>query len=98
MVYASSKEEQKYRTFEELKGAIEQRLTAKKQEEAMEKAIEQLKKDYKVEVKEDYFTKKAADKAGEREVINDEQLEMVMPEGPAQENAQAKPAQAAKVA
>jgi hypothetical protein len=96
VIYASGKEPQKYRTFEELKGALEQRLTAKKQEEAMEKAVEQLKKDYKVEVKDEYFTKKAAGNAVANEVINDEQLEMVMPEAPTQESAQAKPA--AKVA
>lgn len=94
VVYASSKEAQKYRTFEELKGTIEQRLTSKKQEEAMEKAVEQLKKDYKVEIKDEYFTKKAGSPAAE--IINDEQLEMVMPEAPTQESAQAKPA--AKVA
>lgn len=98
VVYASGKEPQKYRSFDELKSAIEQRLTAKKQEEAMEKAVEQLKKDYKVEVKEDYFTKKAAANAGGNEVINDEQLEMVMPEAAAEESAQAKPTQTAKVA
>ena len=98
VVYASSKEAQKYRSFEELKSAIEQRLTAKKQEEAMEKAVDQLKKDYKVEIKEEYFAKKAAANAGGNEIINDEQLEMVMPEAPAQEAAQAKPTQAAKVA
>ena len=87
VVYASGKEEQKYRSYEELKPAIEQRLQAQKQEQAMEKAMEQLKKDYKVEVKEEYFTKK---NVGNKEVENAEQLEMVMPET-SNENAQAKP-------
>jgi hypothetical protein len=96
VVYIANKEEPKYRSFEELKPAIEQRLTAQKQEEAMEKAMEQLKKDYKVEIKEEYFTKKN-DQAG-KEVINDEQLEMVMPELPADEVAHAKPHSSAKVA
>ncbi len=88
VVYASGKEEQKYRGYEELKQAIEQRLTAQKQEQAMEKAMEQLKKDYNVKVVEEYFTKKNAANAPQ-EVENAEQLEMVMPEAP--ENAQAKP-------
>lgn len=86
VVYAPGKEEQKYRSYEELKPAIEQRLTAQKQEQAIEKAMEQLKKDYNVKIVEEYFTKK---NAGNAEVENDEQLEMVMPE--ASENAQAKP-------
>ncbi len=86
VVSATSKEEQKYRGYEELKPAIEQRLTAQKQEQAMEKALEQLKKDYNVKVVEEYFVKKSPAGA----VENAEQLEMVMPE--AQENAHAKPA------
>lgn len=88
VIYASGKEEQKYRSYEELKPAIEQRLTAQKQEQAMEKAMEQLKKDYNVKIVEDYFTKK---NGGNKEVENSEQLEMVMPEMP-EETAQAKPA------
>jgi hypothetical protein len=87
VVYASGKEEQKYRSYEELKPAIEQRLQAQKQEQAMEKAMEQLKKDYKVDIKEEYFTKK---QAGNTEVENAEQLEMVMPEAPSEE-ARSKP-------
>ena len=87
VIYVSGKEEQKYRAYDELKPAIEQRLSAQKQEQAMEKAMEQLKKDYKVEVVEDYFTKKTAGAA--TDVENSEQLEMVMPETP--ENAHAKP-------
>jgi hypothetical protein len=78
VIYAGSKEEAKYRPYEELKGAIEQRLTAKKQEESMEKAVEQLKKDYGVMINEDYFTKKSA--AAQPEMGNIEQLEQVMPE------------------
>lgn len=88
IVYASGKEEQKYRPYDELKPAIEQRLSAQKQEQAIEKAMDQLKKDYKVEIKEDYFIKNAAGKT--LEIENAEQLEMVMPESP--ETARAKPA------
>jgi len=86
VIYSSGKEEQKYRSQEELKAAIEQRLSAQKQEQAMEKAMEQLKKDYNLVIKEEYFMKKTA-QAGQ-EIEDAEQLEMVMPE--AQENAQAK--------
>ena len=60
VVYAASKEEQKYRSFEEVKPVIEQRLTGQKQEKAMEKAMEQLKKDYNVVINEDYFKKVCA--------------------------------------
>ncbi len=88
VVYAGPKEEAKYRSFDELKGSIEQRLTAKKQEEELEKAVEKLKKDYDVVIDEEYFAKKDG-KAGQEE-IGEEQLEMVMPEAPAQE-AHAKP-------
>ena len=84
----SGKEEQKYRSYEELKPAIEQRLNAQKQEQAMEKALDQLKKDYNVKINEDYFMKKPGQSG--QEIENGEQLEMVMPE--AQENAHAKPA------
>jgi len=86
VILVTGKEDQKYRGYEELKAAIEQRLSAQKQEQAMEKAMEQLKKDYKVEVVEEYFTKKNA--GAPKEIENDEQLEMVMPETP--QTAQAK--------
>lgn len=75
VVQALSKEEPKYRNFDEVKSALEQRLAAKKQEEVLEKAIEQLKKDYNVVVHEDFFNKKAEKK----DVENGEQLESVMP-------------------
>jgi len=89
VIYAANKEEQKYRSFEELKPAIEQRLMGKKQEEAMEQAIKQLMKDYDIQIKEEYFQNKGPQGAPQ-EIINDEQLEMVMPEAPATENAQAR--------
>lgn len=81
VVYAGPKEEVKYRTFEELKPSIEQRLMGKKQEEELEKAIEKLKKEYGVVVDEEYFSKKETKKDG-MDIENDEQLEMVMPEAP----------------
>lgn len=89
VVYASGKEEPKYRGYEELKNTIEQRLSGQKQEEAMEKAMEQLKKDYNVVINEEYFKKEP------NEEIKEEQLEMVMPEAK-EENAKAPaaPAQA----
>lgn len=91
VLYAANKEEPKYRSFDELKPAIEQRLMAKKQEEAMEKAIEQLMKDYKIIINEEYFNKKGGAKSKElQEIGNDEQLEMVMPEAPASEKAVSK--------
>ena len=90
VVYASGKEEQKYRSYEEVKPAIEQRLSAKKQEEALEKAVESLKKQYGVTLNEGYFKKEAPQQQEDKEIENDEQLEMVMPEASAQENAQAK--------
>lgn len=86
VVSASDKSEPKYRAFDEVKTSIEQRLNQQKQEQALEKEVEKLKKDYKVVVDEAYFNKKAA---AAPEVVEEEQLEMVMPEVPAQENAQA---------
>ena len=77
---AGNKEEQKYRSFDEVKRVIEQRLTGQKQEKAMEEAMEQLKKDYNVAINEDYFQKVCT---STNEVENEEQLEMVMPEAPA---------------
>jgi hypothetical protein len=98
VIYAANKEEQKYRSFEELKPAIEQRLMGKKQEEAMDQAIKQLMKDYDIKVHEEYFQKKAGQGAPQ-EIINEEQLEMVMPEAPAAESARApRPASPARAA
>ena len=51
-----------------------------KQNEALEKAIENLKKDYNLTVNEDYLMKK---NAPAQEIENAEQLEMVMPEASA---------------
>ncbi len=95
VVSATGKEEPKYRSFEEVKASIEQRLNQQKQEQALEKEIEKLKKDYNVVVDEAYFNKKAAN---EPAVTEQEQLEMVMPEAPAQENAQAPTAPTTKAA
>ena len=86
VVSASDKSEPKYRAFDEVKASIEQRLNQQKQEQALEKEVEKLKKDYNVVVDEAYFNKKAATASA---VAEEEQLEMVMPEAPAQENAQA---------
>ena len=58
VVSATDKSEPKYRTYEEVKGSIEQRLNQQKQEQALEKEIEKLKKDYNVVIDEAYFTKK----------------------------------------
>ena len=80
VVYASKKEEPKYRSFEDVKGSVEQRLTAEKQGEALEKAVEQLKKDYNFTLNKEFLEKKAE---VAREPENAEQLEMVMPEAPA---------------
>jgi len=89
VVYAGAKEEAKYRSFDELKASLEQRLMAKKQEEEFEKAVAQLKKDYAVAIDEEYFSKK--DGQGSEPIVEgEEQLEMVMPEAPSQE-AHAKP-------
>lgn len=87
VVSATDKSEPKYRSFDEVKASIEQRLNQQKQEQALEKEVEKLKKDYNVVIDEAYFNKKAA---AAPEVVQEEQLEMVMPEAPAQENAQAK--------
>lgn len=95
VVSATGKEEPKYRSFEEVKASIEQRLNQQKQEQALEKEVEKLKKDYNVVVDEAYFNKKAAN---EPAVTEQEQLEMVMPEAPAQENAQAPTAPTTKAA
>lgn len=95
VVSATGKEEPKYRSFEEVKASIEQRLNQQKQEQALEKEIEKLKKDYNVVVDESYFNKKAA---AAPEKVDEEQLEMVMPEAPAQEKAQAKMQPATKAA
>lgn len=86
VVSATEKTEPKYRSFEEVKTSIEQRLNQQKQEQALEKEVEKLKKDYNVVVDEAYFNKKSA---AAPEKVEEEQLEMVMPEAPAQENAQA---------
>ena len=88
VIYSSGKEEQKYRGYEELKAAIEQRLSAQKQEQAMEKAMEQLKKDYSVVINEEYFIKNKPAEVSQ-DIENAEQLEMVMPE--ASQEAHAKP-------
>lgn len=96
VVSTTDKSEPKYRSFEEVKNSIEQRLNQQKQEQALEKEVEKLKKDYNVVVDESYFAKKAAAAPA---VADEEQLEMVMPEAPAQENAQAaKPKPATKAA
>ena len=91
VVSATGKEESKYRPYEEVKPYIEQRLSAKKQEESLEKAVDKLKKDYNIQVDESYFAKKEAEKkADQKDVGNEEQLDMVMPEAPVSENAQSK--------
>ena len=88
VVHVGAKEAAKYRAYEEVKGAIEQRLAGEKQNESLEKALEQLKKDFKFEMK------KAAPAVPEIE--NDQQLEVVMPEKTAQEKSHAQaPARAA---
>lgn len=88
VVYVGAKEAPKYRTYEEVKSAIEQRLASEKQNESLEKALEQLKAEYKFEMK------KSAPVAPEIE--NDQQLEVVMPEKSAQETSHAQaPARAA---
>lgn len=79
VVSATDKSEPKYRSFDEVKASIEQRLNAQKQEQALEKEVEKLKKDYNVVVDEAYFAKKTAGP----EKVEEEQLEMVMPEAPA---------------
>lgn len=86
VVSATDKSEPKHRSFEEVKNSIEQRLNQQKQEQALEKEVEKLKKDYNVVIDESYFAKKAAAAPA---VSEEEQLEMVMPEAPVQENAQA---------
>ena len=92
VVSATDKSEPKYRSFDEVKTSIEQRLNQQKQEQALEKEVEKLKKDYNVVIDEAYFTKKSANAP---EKVEEEQLEMVMPEAPAQEKAQAPRAQPA---
>ncbi len=89
VVYAGAKEAPKYRSYEEVKGAIEQRVAGEKQNESLEKALEGLKKKYNFEMK-------TAAPAAPKEIENDQQLEVVMPEKSAQEKATAPaPARAA---
>lgn len=73
VVYAGAKEEPKRRSFEELKPLIEQKLTAQKQEESNNKALEILKNASKIWIDESYFEE--ADKANQPA----EQLDQVMP-------------------
>lgn len=79
VVYVGAKEAPKYRTYEEVKGAIEQRLAGEKQNASLEKALEDLKKKYN-------FQFKSAAPAPQ-EIENDQQLEVVMPEKAAQDTA-----------
>ena len=88
VVYAGNKEEPKSRSFEELKPALEQRLTAQKSEQELEKALDKIKKDKNVTINEEHFAQKEK-KAAQKEIENDQQLDMVMPE--AEETAQARP-------
>lgn len=73
VVYAAAKEEPKRRSFEELKPLIQQKLTASKQEESNNKALEALKSASNIKVVEEYFEE--ADKANQA----DQQLDQVMP-------------------
>lgn len=80
VVHVGAKEAPKYRAYEEVKGAIEQRLVGEKQNQSLEKAVEDLKKKYN-------FQMKTATPAPQ-EIENDQQLEVVMPEKSAQEKTQ----------
>ncbi len=81
VIYASSKEEPKTRSYDEMKRSVEQNLLVEKTQEAVAKAYDQLKKDYNVTIDESYFAKKDMG-TGEQQGA-EEQLEMVMPEAPA---------------
>lgn len=88
VVHVGAKEAPKYRSYDEVKGAIEQRLMGEKQNDSLEKAIEDLKKKYNFEMKT------AAPVAAPQEIENDQQLEVVMPETAAHDAKRA-PARAA---
>jgi hypothetical protein len=55
VVFAASKEDAKYRPFEQVKDGIMQELEKNKRGELFEKEINRLKKEYSVIINEDYF-------------------------------------------
>lgn len=69
---ATEREETKYQPFERVQAGLEQHVLKEKRMKAIEKAIEGLKKDYTVEINEEYFKKqdeaaaKAAKEAAEK--------------------------------
>lgn len=87
VVQATEIEAPKYRPFEQVKAGIKQYVEKEKRTEALCKEIDKLKKEYNVEINEDYF-KNEAPGAGAPELENELPA---LPETP-QENAQVKPA------
>ncbi len=59
VVKATSKEEAKYVPLEQVKQGIEDMLKQQKSTEGLMKKLEELKKEYKIEVNEDYFARQA---------------------------------------
>ena len=55
VVHATSKEESKYRPFDQVKEGIKQELEKNKRGEMFEKEVNELKKKYNVVINEDYF-------------------------------------------
>lgn len=69
VVQATSKEDAKYRSFEEVKEPIKQLVEREKSNEALQKVIEGLKQDMQVAVNYDYFKQSEASTQEEQQVV-----------------------------
>lgn len=76
VVNVGSKEETKYRPFEEVKAGLEKFLANHKMEEAMEQKLEELKAKYDVKIMEDILKPAAAEQADD---MNDEDMQQQVP-------------------
>jgi len=55
VINATAKEEPKYLPYEQIRDRIKEQLEQQKRVEAFTKDVEELKKEYAVEINEDYF-------------------------------------------
>lgn len=75
VVGAGTKEESKYRPFEEVKEGLSKFLANKAMEESMEAKLDELKKTYNVTINEDLLRPKQEEKAGEVKAASNEAID-----------------------
>jgi len=90
--YATKREQAEYQPFEKVKGSIEQHLTNQKNQETLEKALEELKKEYNVEVDESYFKAQEEEASAKAKQAAEKAKKAQEKAKPAAEKKQKKPA------